>query len=606
MQTASDHDQLHPDAQAVDAIRQGDRERFRELVDRYASKVFAVAWCRLGDRDLAEEAAQEAFINAYRRLPLLSHAEKFGSWITTIARNAAINLGLRHRSELQKRKRWALEQTNVAGDAGQSAEDPLLTAETVRGSVAKLPPIHRECLILYYLQGHSVAESATLLGLSETAFKVRLHRARGALRSQLESYLEQSLGQLRPSAQFGALVMLALPSVKPMVPLAGGLLGSAGQAFIGKSGLFLSNLLTVVPALAVNWWIGTRDIANFRDQDGFRAANYRRSLKVTTVFIAVTTIIIFALNHTLGVRAFAQVSALLSAAFLVASTRPLYLIRNPLAVGAWCGVLLFTTGLIGIGFFDLSFVFLMMMQGLFFFVMSFLPCDRSAFVNASLFLRASNGLFQSSAPVETGPETRLRLSDLFRFGKFLGDRMLIVDWKADAASLALRLAPLTPSQFTQSLPTVWRGASQVRLDCTGQVTAHFGARDQAAMRELASASPASPGELEARVAASIKESLAALLEGHLDRAAAALGEVAPDEIYRVAPEKAFPAVFRRWVLRGCGVFIIAIAFYLKHSLVDTQRAVESAALKATAAATPDRPRPTMPTRPTRVLEPGSP
>ena len=205
MDITADLHSPHPDVAAITAIRQGDRDRFRELIDRYSARVFAVAWCRLGDRDLAEDAAQEAFISAYRRLPLLTHAEKFGSWITSIARNAAINLGIRHRNELQKRNRWALEQS--PNESSPADSEPQFTSETVRESVAKLPAIHRECLVLFYLQGHSVAEAATLLGLTETAFKVRLHRARAAMRSQLEAQLEQSLDDLRPSPQFNAVVM---------------------------------------------------------------------------------------------------------------------------------------------------------------------------------------------------------------------------------------------------------------------------------------------------------------------------------------------------------------------------------------------------------------
>ena len=102
------------DESAVAAVRRGDAERYRELVERHERRVFAVAWSRLGDAALAEEAAQEAFIRGYRRLWLLGDGAKFAAWITTIARHAAINLGLRHRRELNKRERWALEQAPPA------------------------------------------------------------------------------------------------------------------------------------------------------------------------------------------------------------------------------------------------------------------------------------------------------------------------------------------------------------------------------------------------------------------------------------------------------------------------------------------------------------
>ena len=59
------------DESAVAAVWRGDAERYRELVERHERRVFAVAWSRLGDAALAEEAAQEAFIRGYRRLWLL-------------------------------------------------------------------------------------------------------------------------------------------------------------------------------------------------------------------------------------------------------------------------------------------------------------------------------------------------------------------------------------------------------------------------------------------------------------------------------------------------------------------------------------------------------
>ena len=104
-------DHLGQDSAAVSAVRGGDVERYRELVERHERRVFAVAWSRLGDAALAEEATQEAFIRGYRRLWLLGDGAKFAGWITSIARHAAINLGLRHRRELNKRERWSLEQT---------------------------------------------------------------------------------------------------------------------------------------------------------------------------------------------------------------------------------------------------------------------------------------------------------------------------------------------------------------------------------------------------------------------------------------------------------------------------------------------------------------
>jgi RNA polymerase sigma-70 factor (ECF subfamily) len=174
-------------------VRTGDAERYRELVERHERRVYAVAWSRLGDATLAEEVTQEAFIRAYRRLWLLGDAGKFSGWIASIARHVAINFGMRRRRELNKRERWALEQTQAADSPDAEADAPC-TPETLRHTLAELPAAHRECLVLFYLEGRSGVEAAATLGISEAALRVRLHRTRAALRERLEQKLANMAG----------------------------------------------------------------------------------------------------------------------------------------------------------------------------------------------------------------------------------------------------------------------------------------------------------------------------------------------------------------------------------------------------------------------------
>src|SRR5712672_1964057 len=146
------------DESAVTAVRGGDAERYRELVERHERRVFAVAWSRLGDAALAEEVTQEAFIRAYRRLWMLGDGAKFSGWVSTIARRVAINFGIRHRRELNKRERWALENPPISTPEYPADDtDPRYTKETLRQTLAGLPDAHRECLVLFYLEGKSGA-----------------------------------------------------------------------------------------------------------------------------------------------------------------------------------------------------------------------------------------------------------------------------------------------------------------------------------------------------------------------------------------------------------------------------------------------------------------
>ena len=75
------------DAEAIEAVKRGDKDRYAELVTRYQRMVYGIAWSQLGDNDLCEEAAQETFVRAFRYLVALRHPERFGGWLARIARN---------------------------------------------------------------------------------------------------------------------------------------------------------------------------------------------------------------------------------------------------------------------------------------------------------------------------------------------------------------------------------------------------------------------------------------------------------------------------------------------------------------------------------------
>lgn len=212
---------MNPDKNAIDAVKQGDRNRFAELVERYQRQVYAIAWSYLGDADLCEDAAQETFIKAFRYLGALRNAERFPAWLSRIARNVSATLLRRRRAELENRKRWQIEQPASVPSSESSDEEEDLK-DLLGRTLAELSPQHRECLVLFYLEGKSVSEASALLGITETAFKTRLHRARRVLRGQLEERIEQGLEGLSPRKNFVASVMFLLPQ-KPL-----GWLGAGG------------------------------------------------------------------------------------------------------------------------------------------------------------------------------------------------------------------------------------------------------------------------------------------------------------------------------------------------------------------------------------------
>jgi len=328
------------DESAVAAVRQGDAERYRELVERHERRVYAVAWSRLGNAALAEEATQEAFIRAYRRLWLLGDGAKFSGWINTITRRIAINFGLRHRRELNKRERWALEFSHDSGENAAAETDPLHTPETLRQTLAELPSTHRECLVLFYLEGKSSEETAAALGISEATLRVRLHRARAATRERLEEKLGSSLTKLRPSPALVPAVMsgvLASSSAKATGGTIAAGVGAKVVSVLAKTFLFawLVPFFTVIgsfPSMIAIAFIMRKERRNFRDPGSFRPELHRRAFHSFIWGFPVLLVISLILNQSVAAARGMKTHQVIIACFVLGltliSARSLILCRS--------------------------------------------------------------------------------------------------------------------------------------------------------------------------------------------------------------------------------------------------------------------------------------
>ncbi|HKP19008.1 MAG TPA: bifunctional nuclease domain-containing protein [Gaiellaceae bacterium] len=150
----------------------GDRAAFGELVERHRPRVRALAFAVVGGREEADDVVQEALLRAYLGLGSLRDPARFGSWLGTIAVNLA----------RMRRRRPARETMPLDELAAAAPDDPELG---VGEALAELPPDARELLVLHYVEGVPCAELAEQLGVSAGAVRVRLHRARGRLRTLL-------------------------------------------------------------------------------------------------------------------------------------------------------------------------------------------------------------------------------------------------------------------------------------------------------------------------------------------------------------------------------------------------------------------------------------
>jgi RNA polymerase sigma-70 factor (ECF subfamily) len=173
----------HDDACLVGAARSGDRAALATLIDRHRPLLLASCRRMLGDGDRAEEAAQEAVIQAMLGLGRLRQPERFGSWLVGIGLNVCRHL-VRRRPPV-----WLLPET--AADPQDLAEAAEVAAR-VREAVAALPAGQRRAVTLFYLAGLSQREVAAVLGVDVGAVKTRLHKARRTLRERLVEFSEEA------------------------------------------------------------------------------------------------------------------------------------------------------------------------------------------------------------------------------------------------------------------------------------------------------------------------------------------------------------------------------------------------------------------------------
>jgi RNA polymerase sigma-70 factor (ECF subfamily) len=174
--------------QLVEAAKAGDTDAFAALYDRYLDTVYRYVYYRVGSRQLAEDLTSETFLRALRRIGTFTwQGRDFAAWLVTIARNLV--------ADHFKSSRFRLEittadmvSTESRSDTAEGPENAVMRAWTnlaLLEALKRLNPQQQECLVLRFLQGLSVAETARIMGKNEGAIKTLQYRAVRTLASLL-------------------------------------------------------------------------------------------------------------------------------------------------------------------------------------------------------------------------------------------------------------------------------------------------------------------------------------------------------------------------------------------------------------------------------------
>lgn len=198
---AAERDTGTADATLVVQARAGNKDALAQLVNQHLQPIYRVALRMCGNVNDAEETTQETFLNAIKALPKFEGRAQFSTWLYRIASNVCLMQRRRHATEPK------ILPLGAEGDAEEAtatfvaprllmdwSAQPMDVAldhelhDRLEAAISELPPTLRIVFVWRDLEGLSTAETAAILDITESAVKVRLHRARLQLRESLASY----------------------------------------------------------------------------------------------------------------------------------------------------------------------------------------------------------------------------------------------------------------------------------------------------------------------------------------------------------------------------------------------------------------------------------
>lgn len=180
------HRDRKEEARIIERIKEGEKDLFRVLVDRYGGMVFSILYKVTGNREDAEDLAQETFVKAYFALRKFRGDSSFSTWLYSIAWNSAAS-SMRKSGWTARKERITDREMKVGEawfDEGGDLEMKQLREKqyaALEKAVEQLPPHSRFIVSAFYEEGRSLDEIAGITGMSLSNVKVSLFRCRNRL-----------------------------------------------------------------------------------------------------------------------------------------------------------------------------------------------------------------------------------------------------------------------------------------------------------------------------------------------------------------------------------------------------------------------------------------
>jgi RNA polymerase sigma-70 factor (ECF subfamily) len=172
------------DSFLVNRARHGDKEAFTSIVLAMGGRLYSVAYGILRDANRAEDAVQQALLNAWRQIPRLRDDSRLEAWLCRLVVNASY-------TELRHTRRWQpgihLVTDSETGPATGDAQMRVAQRDELERAFRDLSGEHRAVLVMHHYLGLSVSEIGEAVGLSPGTVRSRLHYARQHMRAAIEA-----------------------------------------------------------------------------------------------------------------------------------------------------------------------------------------------------------------------------------------------------------------------------------------------------------------------------------------------------------------------------------------------------------------------------------
>ncbi|WJG11234.1 sigma-70 family RNA polymerase sigma factor [Aliiglaciecola sp. LCG003] len=160
----------------ISAVQQGDRKAYQALYQYYIGQVYGLCLRLTSDKTLAEDAAQEVFIQLWRKIGNYKGESKFSTWLHTVTSNITI-------SYLRKQRGWLQRMFNIEeSEAMHHSAEEQMDLSDLEGYVARLPERARIVFVLHAIEGYRHEDIAQMMNMAVGSSKAQFHRAKQLLK----------------------------------------------------------------------------------------------------------------------------------------------------------------------------------------------------------------------------------------------------------------------------------------------------------------------------------------------------------------------------------------------------------------------------------------